>query len=98
MKSEKRHRTEGIELPRLIRTLGEKHLQIFGNNRSGHHQTCGEERKNKKEYLRRSKQLFEIKLHWRNFIKGINTWAESLVRYLGPYLKWTREELPQMDK
>ena len=30
-------------------------------------------------------------------IKGINTWAVTLVRYSGPFLKWTREELKQMD-
>ena len=33
-----------------------------------------------------------------NLIKGINTWAVSLVRYSGPFLKWTREELKQMDQ
>ena len=31
-------------------------------------------------------------------IKGINTWAVLLVRYSGPFLKWTREELQKMDQ
>ena len=39
-----------------------------------------------------------IKRCSRNLIKGINTWAVSLVRYSGPFLKWTREELKQMDQ
>ena len=33
------------------------------------------------------KQLLETKLCSRNLIKGINTWAVSLVRYSGPFLK-----------
>ena len=36
------------------------------------------------------RKLFETKLYRRNLIKGINAWAVSLVRYSGPYLKWTR--------
>ena len=51
-----------------------------------------------KEYLRRTRKLLETKLSSRNLIKGINTWAVPLVRYLGPFLKWTREELRQMDQ
>ena len=34
----------------------------------------------------------------RNFIKGINTCAVPLVRYSGPFLKWTRDELKEMDQ
>ena len=50
-----------------------------------------------KEYLWRTRKLLEIKLFSRNLIKGINTWAVPLVRYSGPFLKWTRDELKQMD-
>ena len=46
--------------------------------------------KNYKEYLRRTRKLLETKLSCRNLIKGINTWAVSLIRYSGPFLKWTR--------
>ena len=31
-------------------------------------------------------------------MKGIKTWAISFVRYSGLFLKWTREELRQMDQ
>ena len=51
-----------------------------------------------KEYLRRTRKLLETKLNSRNLIKGINTWAVPLVRYSGPFLKWTRDELKQMDE
>ena len=51
-----------------------------------------------KEYLRRTRKLLETKLSSRNLIKGINTWAVPLVRYSGPFLKWTREELKQMNQ
>ena len=58
------------------------------------------EMKNKiqKEYLRRTRKLLETNLFSRNLIKGINTLAVLLVRYSGPFLKWTRDELRQMDQ
>ena len=52
----------------------------------------------RKEYLRRTRKLLETKLSSRNLIKGINTWAVLLVRYSEPFLKWTRDELKQMDQ
>ena len=45
-----------------------------------------------KEYSRRTRKLLETKLNSRNFIKGINTCAVPLIRYSGPFLKWTRDE------
>ena len=51
-----------------------------------------------KEYLRRTRKLLETKLNCRNLIKGINNWAMRLVRYSGPFLKRTRDELKQMDQ
>ena len=51
-----------------------------------------------KEYLRRTRKLLETKLSSRNLIKEINTWAVPLARYSEPFLKWTRDELKQMDQ
>ena len=48
--------------------------------------------------IRRTRKILETKLSSRNLIKGINTWAVPLVRYSGPFLKWTRDELKQMDQ
>ena len=58
------------------------------------------EMKNKiqKEYLKKTWKLLETKLFSRNLIKGINTWAVPRVRYSGPFLKGTRNELWQMDQ
>ena len=95
-KSSKWHLTDGMELPNQdkIRTLEEnetyKYLGILEAD------TIKQvEMKNKiqKEYLRRTRKLLETKLSSRSFIKRINTWAVSLVRYSGPFLKWTRDEL-----
>ena len=51
-----------------------------------------------KEYLKRTRKLLETKLSCRNLIKGINTRAAPLVRYSGPFLKWTIDELKQIDQ
>ena len=52
----------------------------------------------KKEYLSGTRKLLETKLSCRNLINGINTWAVPLVRYSGHFLKWTKDELKQMDQ
>ena len=52
----------------------------------------------KKEYFRRTRKLLKIRLCCRNLIKGMNISAVPLIRYLGPFLKWIREELKQMDQ
>ena len=91
MKSGKRHLTDGMELPNQdkIRTLGEKetfkYLGIF--------KQVEMKEKTSKEYLRRTRNLCS-----RNLIKGMNTWAVPLVRYSEPFMKWTSEELKQMDQ
>ena len=46
----------------------------------------------------RTRKLLETKLSSRKFIKGIKTWAVSLVRYSGAFLKWTRDQLNQIDQ
>ena len=93
--------TEGIELLNqvVIRTLKEKNT--FKYSRVLEADTIKqEEMKEKilKEYLRRTRKLLETKLYCKNFVKRINTWAVPLVRYSGPFLKWTREELKQIDQ
>ena len=99
MKSGKWHLTDGIELPNQdkFRMLAENETYKYLENLEA--DTIKQiEIKNKiqKEFLRRIRKLLETKLSSRNFIKGINTWAVSLVRYSCPFLKWTREELRQM--
>ena len=68
-----RNRTTKLRKDQNSRRKG--NLQILGNFGSGHHQTNGDERKNEKEQLRRTRKLLDTKLHNWNLIKGINTWA-----------------------
>ena len=51
-----------------------------------------------KEYIRRTRKLLETKLSCLNLIKGIRTWAFSVVRYSGLSLKRNRDELKQMGQ
>ena len=90
-----------MELPNRdkIRTLGENETyKYLGILEADTIKQVEMKDKIRKEYLRRTRKLLETKLSGRNFIKGINTWAVPLVRYSGPFLKWTRDELKQMDQ
>ena len=101
MKNGKRHRTDGIELPNQdkIRTLAENEAyKYLGIVEADTIKQVEMKNKTQKEYLRRTRKLLETKLYSRNLIKGINTRAVLLVRYSGPFLKWTRDELRQMDQ
>ena len=101
MKSGKRHLTDGIEQPNQdkIRTLAENETNKFlGILEADTMKQVEMKKKIQKEYLRRTRKPLETKLNCRNLIKGINTWTVPLIRYSGPYLKWTRPELKQMDQ
>ena len=52
----------------------------------------------RREYLIRTRKFLEIKLCSRYLIKGINIWAALPAIYPRPFLKWTREELWQMNQ
>ena len=93
MKSSKRHMTEGMELPNpvKIRTMGENETyKYLGILEADTIKQVEMKDQIQKEYLRRTRKLLET--------KRINTWAVPLVRYSGPFLKWTRDELKQMDQ
>ena len=95
MKRDKRHLTDGMELRSQdkIRTLEEKETyKYLGILEADTIKQVEIKDKIKKEYLRRTRKLPETKLSSKNLIKRINTWAVSLLRYSGPFLKWTREE------
>ena len=101
MKSGKRHKTDGIELPNQdkIRKLAENETyKYLGILEADTIKKMEMKDKIQKEYLRRTRKLLETKLSSRNLIKRINTWNVPLVRYSGPFLKWTRDELRQMDQ
>ena len=100
MKSGKRHMTDGMELPNhdKIRTLRENETcKYLGILEVDTFKQVEIKDKIRKEYLRRTRKLLETKLSSRNLIKGINTWAVSLVKYSGPFLKWTRDEVSRKE-
>ena len=95
----KRHITEGVELPNqvVIRTLGKK--ETLKN--VGILEADIIEQQEKKEKIKKrggTRKLLETKLYSKNLVKEINTWVALLVRYSGPFLMWTKEELKQMDQ
>ena len=96
MRSGKRQLTDGMELPKKDKkkTVAEnetyKYLGILEPDTI---KQVEMKDKIQKEYLRRTRKLLETKLNSRNLTKGINTWAVPLVRYSGPFLKWTRDQL-----
>ena len=101
MKNGKRHLTDEMELPNKdkIKTLVENETyKYLGILEADTIKQAEMKEKIQKEYLRRTRKLLETKLNSRNLIKGINTWAVPLVRYSGPFLKWTRDELKQIDQ
>ena len=101
MKSSKRHLTDGIKLPNQdkIRTLTKNETyKYLGILEADTIKQVKMKNKIQKEYLRRTRKLLETKLSSRNLIKGINTWSVPLIRYSGPFLKWTRDEPRQIDQ
>ena len=89
MKSGKRHMTDGMELPNLdkIRALGENETYL-GILEADTIKQAEIKDKILKEYLRRTWKLLETIPHQRN--KHLDV---PLVRYSGPFLRWTRDEL-----
>ena len=101
MKSGKRYMTDGMELPNhdRLRTLKENETyKYLGISEADTIKQVQMKDTIRKESLRRTRKLLETKLSSRNLITEINTWAVPLVRYSRPFLKWTREELKQMDQ
>ena len=99
MKSGKRQLTDGMELPNedKIKMLAENETyKYLGILEADTIKQAEMKEKIQKEFLG-TRKLLETKLNSRNLIKGINTWAVPLVRYSGPFLKWTRDEFKQMD-
>ena len=101
MKSGKRYLTDGMEPPNQdkIRTLeGKETYKYLGVLEADTIKQVEMKEKIKKVYLRRTRKLPETKLHSRQLIKGMNTWAVPLVRYSEPIMKLTWEELKQMNQ
>ena len=51
-----------------------------------------------KEYIRRLTKVLKSKLNGGNLVRGVNTWAVSLLRYSAAFLSWRKRELQAIDR
>ena len=91
---------DGISLPdgrvmkALIEGAGYKYLGILQADQIRYTQM---KEKVKVEYLRRVRKVLETKLNGGNIMKGVSTWAVSLLRYSAAFIDWNCTELTQLD-
>ena len=51
-----------------------------------------------KEYIRMLRKVLKSKLDGGNLVRGVNTWAVSLLRYSAAFVSWRKSELQAIDK
>ena len=51
-----------------------------------------------KEYIRRIRKVLKSKLNGGNLVRGVNTWAVSLLRYSAAFVSWRKSELQAVDR
>ena len=51
-----------------------------------------------KEYIRRLRNVLKSKLNGGKLVRGINTWAVSLLRYSAAFVSWRKNELQAIDR
>ena len=51
-----------------------------------------------KEYIRRLRKVLKSKLNGGNLVRGVNTWAVSLLRYLAAFVSWRKSEMQAIDR
>ena len=52
----------------------------------------------KKDYIRRVRNVLKSKLNGENIISAINSRAVSIVKYGAGIIKWTKNELEELDR
>ena len=51
-----------------------------------------------KEYVRRLRKVLKSKLNDGKLLRGVNTWAISLLRYSAAFVSWRKSELQAIDR
>ena len=51
-----------------------------------------------KEYIRSLRKVLKSKLNGGNLVRGVNTWAVSLLRYSAAFVSWRKSELQAIDR
>ena len=93
-------RSDGIELPsgEKIKEIEETGYKYLGITEYDKIEESTMKENFRTEYIRRTKVIMKSRLHGRNKIKALNTWAVSLLRYGAGIIKWTVGELDAMDR
>ena len=92
--------SEGITLPggevmQVLEEEGYKYLGVLQLDKPLYEEMKD---KIKTEYIRRVKRLCSSKLNSGNLVTGINAWAIGVIRYSAGIIKWTKEELANLDR
>ena len=101
MKSGKRHMTEGVELQNQekIRTLrGKEIYNYLGILEADTIKQQEIKEKFFKKVSKKSQKITRNKTLLQETCQRDKYLGSPLIRYSGPFLKWTREELKQMDQ
>ena len=90
---------EGIELPdqEMIREIDENGYKYLGVLEAEDILEKEIKENLKSEYFRHVKLLAQSKLYGGNAIKGINSWAVSVIHYTAGIIDWTEKELKTID-
>ena len=51
-----------------------------------------------KEYIRRIEKVLKSKLNGGNLVRGVNTWAISLLRYSAAFVSWRKSEQQAINR
>ena len=51
-----------------------------------------------KEYIRRIRKVLKSKLNGGDLVRGVNTWAVSLLRYSAAFVSWRKSKLQAIDR
>ena len=51
-----------------------------------------------KEYIRRLRKVLRSKLNGGNLVRGVSTWAVSLIRYSATFVSWRKNELQAINR
>ena len=100
MKTGKVVESDGLCMPdgtmmRNIEEGGYKYLGILEADGIKHDEM---KQQLKKEYIRRVRNVLKSKLNGGNIISAINSRAVSIVRYGAGIIKWTKNELEELDR
>ena len=101
MEKGKAVKSVGIELPdgKVIKLLKEaESYKYLGILESGKFLEEKMKLNVSKEYVRRLRKVSKSKLNVWELVRGVNTWAVSLLRYSAAFVSWEKSELQAIDR